>query len=151
MGFNTPIVAAPRRYRHRRRYGLLCLSLQSLARFAIAPAEFVEAGQRGKSGHRGGSSQRGRDAVAHLIAMRASARRTRPPRHVRRYPVLSAQRESACLPGIDAIRETRVKSLRVELWGSGVEMKNVEILGSTQRAIAQGAEALREKRARLSS
>jgi len=28
-------------------------------------------------------------------------------------------------------------------------MKNVEILGSRQRAIARGAEALREKRARL--
>jgi ABC-type transport system involved in cytochrome bd biosynthesis fused ATPase/permease subunit len=53
------------------------------------------------------------------------------------------------LPGIDAIRETRVKSLRVGLWGSGVEMTHVEILASRQRAIAQGAEALREKRARL--
>jgi hypothetical protein len=42
-----------------------------------------------------------------------------------------------------------VKSLRVGLWGSGVEMKNVEILGSMQRAIAQEAEALREKPARL--
>jgi hypothetical protein len=41
--------------------------------------------------------------------------------------------------------------LRVGLWGSGVEMKNVEILGTMQRAIAQRAEALREKRARLSS
>jgi hypothetical protein len=30
-------------------------------------------------------------------------------------------------------------------------MKNVEILGTMQRAIAQRAEALREKRARLSS
>jgi hypothetical protein len=39
--------------------------------------------------------------------------------------------------------------LRVGLWGSRVEMKNVEILGSRQRAIAQGAEALREKRVRL--
>ncbi len=39
--------------------------------------------------------------------------------------------------------------MRVGLWGSGVEMKNVEILGSRQRAIARGAEALREKRARL--
>lgn len=39
--------------------------------------------------------------------------------------------------------------MRVGPWGSGVEMKNVEILGSRQRAIARGAEALREKRARL--
>jgi regulator of protease activity HflC (stomatin/prohibitin superfamily) len=39
--------------------------------------------------------------------------------------------------------------LRIGLWGSGVEMKNVEIPGSRQRAIAQGAEAPREKRARL--
>ncbi len=53
------------------------------------------------------------------------------------------------MPRIDAIRETGVKSLRVGLWGSGVEMKNVEILGSRQRAIAQEAEALREKPARL--
>ncbi len=30
--------------------------------------------------------------------------------------------------------------MRVGLWGSGVEMKNVEILGSMQRAIAQEAE-----------
>jgi hypothetical protein len=41
------------------------------------------------------------------------------------------------------------ETLRVGLWGSGVEMKNVEILGSMQRAIAQEAEALREKPARL--
>jgi regulator of protease activity HflC (stomatin/prohibitin superfamily) len=39
--------------------------------------------------------------------------------------------------------------LRVGLWGSGVEMKNVEILGSRQRVIARRAEAPREKRARL--
>jgi hypothetical protein len=64
MAFNYPIVAAPRRYSPSGGVTASPLSRQSLARFAIAPTEFAKPDQR---------SQRGRDAVAGVIAIRVSA------------------------------------------------------------------------------
>jgi len=96
------------------------------------------------------ASQRGRDAVARVIAIRASAR-TNPASLAR-----EALSRLVTAAGIGMLAPESTRSGKRGSnpcvsgpWGSGVEMKNVEILGSRQRAIARGAEALREKRARL--
>src|SRR5438046_2119643 len=71
-----------------------------------------------------------------------------------RRPVRGQNTLDVVLEAQDTLGEVRQKSLGsvTEPWGVKVElvqMKNVEIPPSMQRAMAQEAEALREKRARL--
>src|SRR5438046_9757585 len=71
-----------------------------------------------------------------------------------RRPVRGQNTLDVVLEAQDTLGEVRQKSLGsvTEPWGEKVElvqMKNVEIPPTMQRAMAQEAEALREKRARL--
>ena len=119
IAFNNPIVAAPRRYRP---FG--GVTAFSLCR--ASPLQGSRLRRRNLSSHVSGANP-AMSWIASTWAGRRSAcnryagiGQNEPffPRHVRRYPALSAQQESACLPPNRRDPETKVNSLRVGLWGS---------------------------------